>query len=233
MEKSSNRLVYLAVFLLLAGLVALLIWNPFSLLLADQGSLQNWIKRLGLWGPAAIVGLQMVQVFLFPVPGQFIQAASGYLFGPWFGLLYAMSGLVAGSLFLFLLARRLGRPLIARWVEPATLARFDRLAQRGGPPVLFLLWLVPCTPDDLVCAIAGFTPMPTGQFLVLMTLGRLPGVLTSVWVGAGVAHLDRLQGGLLLIGAMVGILLLWHWRVRLQEMMIRLVEWIGHQADRL
>lgn len=233
MEKSSNRLVYLAVFLLLAGLVALLVWDPFSLLLADQGSLQNWIKRLGLWGPAGIVGLQMVQVFLFPVPGQFIQAASGYLFGPWFGLLYAMSGLVAGSLLLFLLARRLGRPLVARWVDPATLARFDRLARRGGPPVLFLLWLVPCTPDDLVCAIAGFTPMPIGQFLVLMILGRLPGVLTSVWVGAGVAHLDRLQGGLLLIGAMVGILLLWRWRVQLQEMMIRLVEWTGHQADRL
>ena len=233
MSRSRNRPVYLVVFLLLAGLVALLVWDPFSLLLADQYRLQNRLKELGLWGPAAIVGLQMVQVFLFPVPGQFIQAASGYLFGPWLGLLYAMSGLVAGSLVLFLLARRLGRPLIARWVDPMTLDRFDRLAQRGGAAILFLLWLVPCTPDDLVCAIAGFTPMSTSQFLVLMFLGRLPGVLTSVWVGAGVAHLDRLQSGLLLVGAMVGVLLLWRWRVRLQEMMIRLVEWIGHQADQL
>ncbi|MGQ9599320.1 MAG: TVP38/TMEM64 family protein [Anaerolineae bacterium] len=233
MNKSRNWLVYLVLILLLVGLVALPVWNPRFMLSADQDRLQDQIKALGLWGPVAIVGLQIVQVFLFPVPGQFIQAASGYLFGPWLGVFYAMSGLVAGSLFLFLVARRLGRPLIAQWVDPTTLARFDHLAQRGGAPILFLLWLVPCTPDDLVCVVAGFTPMPTSQFLVLMVLGRLPGVLASVWVGSGIARFDRFQWGLLLAGVVVGGLLLWQWRGRLQDMMIRLVEWIGSQTKQL
>ena len=61
------------------------------------------MEGLGAWGPLAIVVLEMIQALLAPIPGQAIEAVSGYLYGPWWGTLFPMIGMVLGSTITFLL----------------------------------------------------------------------------------------------------------------------------------
>ncbi len=103
-------------------------------LLPDQEQILAWVEGLGAWGPIAIILLEMIQALLAPIPGQAIEAASGYLYGPWWGTLFPMIGMVIGSSIIFLLARRFGRPLVIRLVGKKSMARLDDLVRRGGAP---------------------------------------------------------------------------------------------------
>ncbi|MCL7452210.1 MAG: TVP38/TMEM64 family protein [Anaerolineae bacterium] len=226
-EPSSPRwwlwlLVSLAV---VAVAAALWRWGqPLYQFLADQEQVRAWVQQLGAWGPLAIFGLELAQSLLAPIPGQAIEAASGYLYGPWWGVVYAFLGLALGSIIIFLLARRFGRPLAIRLVGERSMARLDRLAQRGGAPLFFLIWLVPFAPDDLACVAAGLTPMPLRQFLLLMIVGRLPGILVSVWLGANVARVSPVWWWLLLAAIGLAGLVIWRKGDEIQDAVLALIE---------
>jgi uncharacterized membrane protein YdjX (TVP38/TMEM64 family) len=219
--------VWLIIGVTLVALTAALVvwWHPIYAFLADPQQVRTWIETLGLWGPLVIAFLQMSQALLAPVPGQAIGAVSGYLYGPWLGTVYSMIGLALGSLILFFLARRFGRPLAIRLIGRSSMARLDDLVDRGGALLFFLLWLFPFTPDDLVCLAAGLTSMPSRRFILLMLLGRLPGLFVSVWVGANVARIAPIWWAVLFVGIAIVAIVLWRWGQRIQESVLRLVEW--------
>jgi uncharacterized membrane protein YdjX (TVP38/TMEM64 family) len=47
----------------------------------------------------------------------------------------------------------------------------------------FLLFLIPGFPKDALCYILGLTPMHLGIFLVISTIGRIPGTLMACLQG--------------------------------------------------
>ena len=55
---------------------------------------------------------------------------------------------------------------------------------------MFLLFVIPGIPKDLLCYIAGLTSMPVVTFLVISTIGRFPGVFLSSLFGNGWAERD-------------------------------------------
>jgi uncharacterized membrane protein YdjX (TVP38/TMEM64 family) len=214
----------LAGLLLVGAMGALLLWEPaVYAFLADRERIQAWVEGFGAWAPAIVFGLEVAQVLLAPVPGQAIEAVSGYLFGPWLGLLYAFAGLVTGSLLAFGLARRFGRPLAVRLAGTDAVARLDELADRGGNLFFFLVWLFPFVPDDLACLAAGLTPMSAGRFLALMMVGRLPGFLFSVWVGANLANTSPTWWILLFLSLALAAAVLWRKGEAIQQAMLRLI----------
>lgn len=227
----TRRRDWLVALLAMAALAALLLlWGgPLYRFVADQARVRAWVEGFGLWGPAGIVALEIIQVLAVPVPGTAIEAVSGYLFGPWPGALYALVGVVIGSALNFFLARRFGRPLIARWIGPRSLARLDDLARQGGTLFFFLLWLFPFLPDDLACLAAGLTAMPGGRFLVLVTVGRLPGLLISTWVGANAARISPGWWAILLAIIGLAAVVLWRWGRHIQEEVLRLIGRLSRQ----
>jgi uncharacterized membrane protein YdjX (TVP38/TMEM64 family) len=218
-----GRWVWVAAGLLVVLVAATVIWGPAAYsLLSDRDRISAWVAALGPWGPVAIILLQMAQVILAPIPGQAIGAISGYLYGPWLGTLYAMLGVVIGSMLAFLLARRLGRPLVIWLAGQGVVSQLDDLAERGGALFFFLLWVFPFSPDDLVCLAAGLTPMPFRQFLVLMIVGRLSGVFLSVAVGAYATLIPAgLWVGVLIVIALAA-LVAWRWGSAFQDAMVRI-----------
>lgn len=217
---------WLVLGVILAALLAALViwWRPIYDFLANQDQVRAWVEGLGGWGPVAIILLEMIQALLAPIPGQAIEAVSGYLYGPWWGTLYPMIGMAIGSFLLFSLARRFGRPLAMRLIGKQAMARLDDLVRRGGAPFFFLIWLLPFAPDDLACLAAGLTPMPARQFMVLMLLGRLPGVFVSVWVGANAARIEPGWWAVLFVAIAVAVLVLWRWGEQIQESVLGFIE---------
>jgi uncharacterized membrane protein YdjX (TVP38/TMEM64 family) len=217
--------------ILVASTVALIIWwRPIYGFVSDPVQVRTWIEGFGPWGPIAIVGLQILQALVAPIPGQALQAVAGYLYGPWLGTLYSVIGMVIGSFLTFALARQFGRPLIVRLVGQKSMDRLDELVRRGGAPFFFLIWLFPFAPDDLACIAAGLTPMPLGQFMILMPLGRLPGVFVSVWIGANAAEIKPIWW-VVLFGIIAVAALAW-WR-RGEQIQEAVLGFIQRMSDRL
>ncbi len=186
----ARTLFLVGIALLLGG--ALWAWGGrLFLFFSDAERVRDWVAGFGSWGPLVSVALNVVQVLLAPLPGQFVGLLNGYLYGLWPGTLYSMVGLLLGTALAMGLARRFGRPLVERLVNPEQLARWDRLAGRRGPLFFFLVFLFPFVPDDVACFLVGLSPLPLLSMLVLAALGRLPGVFVSCWLGARATELPR------------------------------------------
>jgi len=200
----------LGVLALVAVVVAILIFGqPLLPLFSDPTTARETIGSLGVWAPLAFIGMQVAQVVIAPLPGQVTGLIGGFLFGPWLGLLYTLIGAFVGFWLVFVLARKLGRPFVERFVKPETLAKFDSLLARGGPFVLFLIYLLPAFPDDVISFIAGLTKIPIRTLLIVSLAGRLPGYLLLSFAGEGLTGENMnpivVGGGVLLALAILAV----------------------------
>ncbi|WP_435348064.1 TVP38/TMEM64 family protein [Haloarchaeobius sp. HRN-SO-5] len=177
------------------------------------------VAGFGVFAPVAFVLLQAAQVVVAPIPSHVLSFAAGYLFGPTLGFVYSMLGATAGTYVGLLLARWYGRPAVERFLTPEAVARFDRFLGEYGLAGVFVVFLLPGFPDDVVCLVAGLSDLDVRKLVVVAAIGRTPGYLVLVFSGAGVAQ-GRLYeaASLLAAAAVVGALLFWRRR--------RLLAWV-------
>ena len=175
--------------------------------LASKQQLIHSLRDQGIKGPALLIAAQFLQVVIFIIPGEITQFAAGYVFGVWRGLLYSMIGILLGSAFNFYLARVVGRPTLEALVSASRLERIDRMfANARTKSAMFLLFLLPGAPKDILCYGAGLSRMSLLEFLVVSGLGRLPGLFGSVLFGSRLYHRDFKS--LVVIGLVIGIAVL-------------------------
>ncbi len=206
---------------------ALWFWhdNLWSII-EDQQRLRAWVDRLGPWGPAATIGLNVLQVILAPIPGQFVGVINGYLYGVAAGSLYSIIGLVIGTAAAMGLARRFGRPIVEWLLPKPRLTRWDNLTAHKGSWFFFLVFLFPFLPDDITSFLIGLSPLSIPRMLVLTTLGRMPGVFVSCWVGARASDLPWWAWIPLAGGATALAWLFWRYQERLENLMVQLIQWL-------
>ena len=152
--------------------------------LQDHHRLKGIILSYGTYSPLAFILLQIVQVVVAPIPGGAIEFIGGYIFGARAGFLYSMVGLLLGSSLAFGLARIFEKWAIEKFVSEDTRRKFDYLIGHEGLILSFLLFLIPGFPKDALCYILGLTPMHLGIFLIISTIGRVPGTLMATLQGA-------------------------------------------------
>lgn len=206
-----------------ALIMPLLIFREEIAVFANRQTVQAAVVRAGPWGPAILIGLLVLQTIVAPVPGHMLGMAAGYLYGPWFGLLYVWLGTVLGSSLAMSLARIAGRPLVERLVSPQVLGKLDRFARGRGLPFFFLVFLIPGLPDDMLCFVAGLTPLPLSALIIVAAAARVPGLSVAVWIGTSAEQLGW-QGWLALAGvSLLGLILMWRYGEALQK---RLMHWV-------
>lgn len=154
--------------------------------LTDKEKIQAFLKAAGPLGPLLFIVTQALQVVLAPIPGEATGFIGGFLFGVAPGLVYSTIGLTVGSILAFLLGRWLEEHFVARVVRPETLKKFDFLIERQGTLIAFFLFLLPGFPKDYLCFILGLSNMSLRLFVVMVTVGRLPGTLMLTLQGAQV-----------------------------------------------
>jgi len=159
--------------------------------ISNKDRLIAMLRESGSGGALLCIGIQFLQVVIAVIPGEITSFAAGYVFGGWRGFVYSAIGVTLGSAFNFCFARVVGRPTLERLVGRDTLARLDRsLDTARSRSAMFLLFLLPGVPKDVLCYAAGFSGMPLIEFVVLSGLARSPALLASVLIGAGVSRGD-------------------------------------------
>ncbi len=159
-------------------------WVKFYTLCGNRRGLKRFILSFGPYSPVAFMLLQVLQIIIAPIPGGAIEFLGGYIFGVKGGFVYSMIGLFFGSWMAFALARIFERWAVEKFVSPKTRKKFDYLIGHEGVIISFFLFLIPGFPKDALCYILGLTPMHTGIFLIISTLGRIPGTLMATLQGA-------------------------------------------------
>jgi uncharacterized membrane protein YdjX (TVP38/TMEM64 family) len=152
--------------------------------LHDHHRLKGFISSYGASSPIVYILLQITQVVIAPIPGGAIEFLGGYLFGAKAGFLYSMIGLLFGSWLAFSLARVFEKVAVEKFVSEQTRNKFDYLIEHQGVILSLILFLIPGFPKDALCYILGLTPMHFGIFLIISTLGRIPGTLMATLQGA-------------------------------------------------
>ena len=199
-SREARRRGVLAVLLVAAFLLALYFGvRRYAAFVFDAEELRLWITQFGVLAPLVFILLQFLQVVFAPIPGQIVALAAGYLFGPLFGTIYSLVGVLAGSAVAFMLAKRFGRGFVEGLLHEEVMARFDGFVEDIGLPGLLAFVLVPGLPDDAICFLAGLTKWRLRTFLVAITIGRLPAYVVTVYAGDELAS-GRIEMGLALIG---------------------------------
>lgn len=188
-------------------------------------SVRDWVEARGALAVVSFVGLQVFQVVVFVVPGEIVQVAGGFAFGLWAGSLWSTLGILAGSAVNFAVGRLLGRPFVAAVFGPASEARIEA-ATGGGKAAagFFLLYLIPGIPKDALTYAAGAGGLPFAAFIIVSTIGRLPGVIGSSYMGAASFDRDYVAAAVVLSVAAALFATGLAFRDKLHDVVARLVE---------
>jgi uncharacterized membrane protein YdjX (TVP38/TMEM64 family) len=224
--KRKSPFAYLAFPLFIGLIVALVVvfrnelWGLFK----DREAIRAWIGVRGLWGPAAYIGLQIIQVVIFMIPGELVQVAGGYVFGFWLGSLYTLIGIALGSLVNFYAGRLLGRPFVESLFPREKIEEVERVTGSGkGAAGFFLLFVIPGIPKDVLCYVAGVSKLRLIAFLAVSMTGRLPGILGSSYMGSA-AYSGAYRGAIIvLVAASLLFVLGLAFKERIQGLIARLL----------
>jgi len=167
-------------------------------------SFSRFLISLGSYSPIFFVLLQAVQVVISPIPGELTGIVGGYIYGATLGFILSTLGLALGSLAAFELARILGRPFVEKFVNQNLLKKFEFLTTDTGATLCFLLFLIPGFPKDVLCYLLGLSRMKLTTFLVLSTLGRMPGTFLLTLQGASIrSHRYHTAGAVAATGVVI------------------------------
>ena len=203
MDEKGKKIVGTAaftIFLLVCAAVGWFVGRPMIALAEDPEQFRVWVDSYGIWGKAAYILIVVVQVIVAFIPGEPLELAGGYAFGWWEGTVLSLLGIVLGSMLVFGLVRRFGVKLVEVFF---TRDKIDQLAFLKNPKktrvIAFILMMIPGTPKDFLSYFAGLTQLKLGEWLLIVTVARIPSVITSTISGGAAGSENYLLAGITLV----------------------------------
>lgn len=178
-----------------------------------QVAFKQKVDNSGFYGIALLFLIQLAQIFLFILPGEPIEILAGMCYGWIWGTIFIMiSSAIIASL-IFMLVRKIGKQFVYDFSDEEKIKKIENSKLFKNPKkieiVLFILFLIPGTPKDLLTYLSGLLPIKMSRFILLSTIARIPSIVTSTIAGANIAVGDWRKAIVLyvLIVAIVVILL--------------------------
>ena len=183
----------LIAFIVIIAVVMFVAW-PYISDVFSEGGVDRLVERVQNAGPAGVfilLGMQFLQILVAFIPGEVVQLAAGLMYGPLFGSIIILAGCVISSSIVYLLVRKLGAPFVQGMVSTEHLEKFHSFEESGKLDiVVFILFLIPGMPKDVFTYLVPLTDMPYKKFILLTTIGRIPGVVGSTYAASGFANGD-------------------------------------------
>lgn len=201
-EKQKKRLSLLAIaiYTLFCLLVMVFIGVPMVHLAEEPEVFRSWVDSFGFWGQLIFIGMVVLQVIVALIPGEPLELAAGYAFGAVEGTVLCMIGILIGSWVVFGAVRCFGPKLLEVFFRDREIRRlaFLRNSRKSGALALILM-TIPGTPKDLLSYFAGLTPLTLKQWLGIVSVSRIPSLVSSTVSGAAAGNENYLLAGVLLL----------------------------------
>ena len=179
-----------------------------------QIAFKDKVGDSGIIGILTLFGLQVAQIFLIIVPGEPIEILAGMCYGSVGGTVFIMISAFIISTAIFFLVRKFGRKFVYDFCDKEKVKKIENHKLFQNPKkiemIMFILFLIPGTPKDLLVYIAGLLPIKPLKFIVISTFARFPSVISSTLAGENLAVGDWKMGLILyaIVFAIVGIMIL-------------------------
>ena len=145
---------------------------------------RDYVKANGVLGPLMMLGVMALQVIVAIIPGEPIELGAGFVFGWLEGALLCLAGSAIASALVYLAVRKWGVKLVELFFPREKILKFSFLQNEKKLDLLvFVLFLIPGTPKDMLTYVVGLTPMKLSTFLLLTTVARIPSVVSSAVTG--------------------------------------------------
>lgn len=155
----------------------------------SEDSLKQYVSSFGVLAPLAFFLLQFFQVVFAPIPGGITTVVGGMLFGFLYGFIISISAVILGSMCAFYLGRWFGRPLVERIAGKEAVEKYLLTVSFRQRVMLFLMFLLPFFPDDLICMVAGLSGMRTRTFFLIILFSRPWGFAIFAFLGSNALSL--------------------------------------------
>ncbi|MEO5590382.1 MAG: TVP38/TMEM64 family protein [Gemmatimonadaceae bacterium] len=151
-----------------------------------------WVDGLGPAAPVVFIAGYVIATVAF-VPGSILTLAAGAIFGLVRGAIYVFIGATLGAAAAFLIARYVARPMVERKLAGNDrFERIDRLIEKDGGRMVFLMRLSPLLPFNLLNYALGVSKVGFVPY-VLASVGMIPGTLLYVYYGKVAGDLTGLS----------------------------------------
>ncbi len=194
-----------------ALLLVLVFWTAGALPPAmTRANIAAWVNAAGFWGPLVIVGLMTTAIVASPLPSAPVAVAAGAAYGHVLGTGLVALGAELGAVIAFLIARRLGRSAIQRYL--GTKLETGLLGSQNALMLtVFGSRLLPFVSFDLISYAAGLTALRFWRFALATAAGILPASFILAHLGSELADPDGSSAiwAVLGLGLLTGIPILW------------------------
>lgn len=219
MDKKKNlkifKIVLFTIVVIILTIITIYLFPVIRNLSTKEGQIafKEKVTNSGTIGMLLLFVIQISQIFLFILPGEPIEILAGMCYGWIWGTVFIMiSSAIIASL-IFMLVRKIGKQFVYDFSDEEKIKKIENSKLFKNPKkievVLFILFLIPGTPKDLLTYLSGLLPVKMSRFIVLSTIARIPSIVTSTIAGANIAVGDWRKAIILyiLIVAIVAIVL--------------------------
>jgi len=183
----SKETVKFAILLIIViGIPAIVIASNPEIMqtLKDPKKMENFLLSYKGHSFIIYVIFQILQVVITVIPGQVVQVAAGFLFGLATALILSIIGIGIGTIISFYLAKLLGRDFFKSKLGVYKFEQYKRLLEsRKGLVAIFILYLIPGLPKDVISYLAGIAEIRLLPFFCVSMAGRIPALFFSILTG--------------------------------------------------
>lgn len=165
--------------------LCILYGGPLWAFVSDTERFRAWLDAKGAAAPLLFIAVRALQTVIKIIPAEPLEVGAGYAFGTWLGCLYCMIGTLIGSFIIIGFTRKLGMKMVHLFVPEQKLKslRFLQQAEKVNA-LLFVIYLIPATPKDVITYLVGVLPINIPTFMVLTTIARFPAIISSTICGS-------------------------------------------------
>ena len=177
---AASRIARIAIALVaLAAVAAAWRWTPLRDLIALESlvALARTLQDSPIAPLAVLASYVVAGVLVIPIT--ILIVATGVVFGPWLGGLYAMGGALLSAAVTYSLGRHLGRNTVRQLAGPR-LNRITRRLARRGAMAIAVIRLLPIAPFSIVNGVIGASHIRLRDFMIGTAIGMAPGIAITV-----------------------------------------------------
>ncbi len=187
-----KKILGLGAFVLFLAFMFFVTWfigKPMIRFVEDPLLFQQWVDTYGVWGRLLFVGMVMLQVIIALIPGEPLEFGAGYAFGAVEGTILATIGILIGSIIVFALVKKFGMAFVEIFFSEEQISKIRFLKKsRKRDVLLFLLFVLPGTPKDVLTYFLGLTDIKLSTLVFISVVGRFPSVVTSTISGGALGR---------------------------------------------
>ena len=179
-NRRKNIFLLFTLIIIVSAVALLFVGKPLIRFVSDAEAFRAWVEANTWWSRVAYIGMLIFQVVFAVIPGGAFEVAGGYAFGAVEGTILSVVGTTLGSIIVFLLLKRFGMKYVLLFFSREQLASAKFMHdEKRLYLIAFIAFIIPGTPKDLLCYVAGLTDIKLSRWIAITSVARIPAILIS------------------------------------------------------